>query len=256
MPARECSRTREVLRKRDAWSKASCLRGSPQGDVAIHHAALKRGLLSLPSGRWCACGEGHAHGYMTHSPPPDFVVDRAPPRVRAAHVLIACCATTCGRHTHHTQRARERSRDMSRSDRGRDPYTTHPAQGSVPPLRTFVGTARQPTEACLAVTERAYMPPHEVVLGVVKAQQTADGLSPDLRRFPTPYGRSAVCLSEHVCRQRPTLGIPHHRRVPYCGTWPRCDGLATIHASMPYVPPWADMSSLAAHMARGIALAC
>jgi hypothetical protein len=130
---------------------------------------------------------------------------------------------------------------MSRGDRGRDPHTTHPAQVSVPPLRILVGTARQPTEACLAVTERAYMPPHEVCLGVVKAQQTADGLLPDLLRFPTPYGRSALCPSEHVCRQRPTLGIPHHRRVPYCGAWPRCDGLATIHASMPYVLPWADM---------------
>jgi hypothetical protein len=89
MPALECSRTREVLRKRDAWSKTSCLRGSPKGDVAIHHAALKRGMISLPSGRWCACGESHAHGYMTHSAP-DFVVNRAPQRVRAAHVLIAC----------------------------------------------------------------------------------------------------------------------------------------------------------------------
>jgi hypothetical protein len=30
MPALECGRTLDGLRKRDAWSKASCLIGSPQ----------------------------------------------------------------------------------------------------------------------------------------------------------------------------------------------------------------------------------
>jgi hypothetical protein len=32
---------------------------------------------------------------------------------------------------------------------------------------------------------------------------------PDLLQFPTLYGRSPLRLSEHGCRQRPTLHIAH-----------------------------------------------